>query len=99
MTKRTRWKRCYPNIIGRRFFDAGEHGLGFFTVLKAYKCKTYSKVALAHDGSHWFNKAMIVVRTDEGCKYKIPYLPWLKDIEEADTHKRWDKFFDEQPWF
>lgn len=97
MKKRTRWKRCYPTIIGKRFFDGGEFGIGFFTVLKAYKCKTFDSHCEMPDGSNWFPKHMIVIKTDEDLKYKIPYAPWLK-IADAESGKLWSKYFDEHPW-
>ena len=97
MKRRTRWKRYYPTIIGKRFFDGGEFGLGFFTVLKAYKCKTFDLHCETPDGSNWFPKRMIVIKTDEGLKYKMPYAPWLK-IADAESGKLWCKHFDEHPW-
>ena len=98
MKNKTMWRRCYPNIIGKEFYDGGEYGLGFFTVLKAWKCKEYCKSAEALDGTHWFDKRMILVKTDTGLKYKLPYLPWLKSIVEEKTRKKWIEFYDEQPW-
>lgn len=97
MKTRTRWKRVYPNIIGKRFFDGGEYTLGFFTVLKAYKCKEYSKGAIALDNTHWFDKNMILIETDTGLRYKVPYCPWAK-ITDAQTGKWWDTYFNERPW-
>lgn len=97
MKKRTRWKRAHPNIIGKRFFDAGEFGLGFFTVLKAWKCKEYCGSAFAPDGTRWFDKQMILIKTDSGIKYKIPYCPWIK-LADAETGKAWDSYYNERPW-
>lgn len=78
MKKRTRWKRVYNPVIGVRFFDGGEYALGYFTIEKLWKCKTYSKGAIAADGSHWFDKEMMQIRTDSGLVYKMPFLPWMK---------------------
>lgn len=84
-------------IIGKRFFDAGEYGFCFFTVLKAWKCKIYSKSAVALDGSQWFDRKMILVKTDEGIKYKIPFCPWWDIYDENGTIK-WGELFNESPW-
>ena len=98
MKKYTRWKRVKRlNIIGARFFDAGEFGLGFFTIEKAYKCKEYCSCAIALDGTRWFDQQMIVVKTDSGIKYKLPFCPWLK-IYSADGNKPLSEFYNEQPW-
>ena len=95
MKNKTRWKRVYPNIIGKRFFDAGEYGLGFFTVLKAWTCKTYSKSAYALDGTQWFDTKMLLIKTDEGVKYKVPFCPWL-DIYYGTL--KWSELYNENPW-
>ncbi len=97
MKNRTKWKRVYPNIIGKRFFDGGKYGLEFFTVLKAWKCKTYSKNALAPDGTQWFDERMILIKTDNGIKYKIPFCPWL-DVYDAKGKINWGELFNENPW-
>lgn len=97
MKQHTRWKRKHPSIIGKRFFDAGEYGLGFFTVLKAWRCKEYSKSGVAPDDTHWFDKHMILIKTDSGLKYKIPYCPWAK-VTDAKTGKWWDSYYNERPW-
>ena len=97
MKQRTRWKRTHPNIIGKRFFDGGEYSLGYFTVLKAWKCKEYCKSATAPDNTHWFDKNMILIRTDTGLKYKIHYCPLAK-ITDAETGKWWSDYYNERPW-
>lgn len=97
MKQHTHWKRKHPSIIGKRFFDAGEYGLGFFTVLKAWRCKEYSKNGVAPDDTHWFDKHMILIKTDSGLKYKIPYCPWAK-VTDAKTGKWWDSYYNERPW-
>lgn len=98
MKLHTRWKRVKnKNILGQRFFDGGEFGLGFFTIEKAYKCKEYSSCAIAPNGTRWFDVGMIVVRTDNGLVYKLPFCPWLK-VYSADGNKALSKFYDEQPW-
>lgn len=94
---KTRWRRTYPNIIGKRFFDAGEYGLGFFTVTKAWKCQEYCRNATAHNGTHWFDKSMIEIVTSTGIKYRIPYCPWV-NVVDAETGELWSKYFDEKPW-
>ena len=73
--------------------------MGFFTVLKAYKCKKYDPHCEMPDGSNWFNEAMIVIKTDDGFKYKVPFIPWIKGVVEDKTNKRWHEFFDEEPWY
>ena len=98
MKVRTRWKRVKGiNILGKRFHDAGKYRLGFFTIEKAYKCKEYSSCVMALDGTHWFDNEMIVVRTDKGAVYKLPFCPWLK-VYSADGQKALSEFYDEQPW-
>lgn len=97
MKKKTRMKRCYPTIIGKRFFDAGEYGLGYFTVIKAWKYKEYCSSAKLPNGSHWFSKEVILIRTDAGVKFKIPFCPWTK-VVFADTGELWDKEFNNNPW-
>jgi len=96
MKNRTRWKRVYPNIIGKRFFDEGEYGLGFFTVLKAWKCKKYSKSAYALNGTQWFDEYMILIKTNAGIKYKIPFCSWLNVYDRNGI--KWSKLFNENPW-
>ena len=96
MKKRTRWKRCYPTIIGKEFFDGGEYGLGYFTVLKAWTCKTYSQAALFLDDTHWFPEQMILVRTRSGLKYKMPFCPWAKVVNS--NGKLWGEDYDKNPW-
>lgn len=97
MKLHTRWKRTYPNIIGKRFFDGGEYGLGFFTVIKAWKCKEYSDSALTPTDSHWFDKSMILIKTDSGLRYRIPFCPWTK-IADAETGKCWSEYYNKMPW-
>lgn len=75
---KTRWKRVYNPIIGVTFFDGGEYGLGFFTIEKLWACKEYCECAEALDGSHWFDKRMMQVRTDTGLVYKMPFFPWMR---------------------
>lgn len=83
MKKRTRWKRVYNPIIGVRFFDGGTYTLGFFTIEKLWSCKEYCKHMENADGSHWFDKTMMQVRTDEGLVYKMPFIPWMKAYDES----------------
>lgn len=98
MKLHTRWERVKGiSIIGQRFFDAGEYGLGYFIVQKAYKCKEFCQSATAPDGSHWFDKRMIVVKTCEGIIYKIPFIPWAKVYTE-DGSKSFADFYNENPW-
>ena len=98
MKLHTRWKRVYPNIIGERFFDGGDYGLGYFTILKAWKCKEYSKGAIAPDDTHWFNKAMVLIETDTGLKYKVPFFPWAT-VTEVSSQKKMSEYFNECPWY
>lgn len=77
------WKRVYNPIIGVRFFDAGEYSLGYFTIEKLWRCKEYCKSATALDGSNWFDKTMMKVRTDTGLVYKMPFFPWMKVYDES----------------
>ncbi len=100
MKNRTRWKRVRGlNILNKRFFDCGEYTLGFFTVLKAWRCKVYCRSALTPNGSHWFSKAKLLVKTDDGLKFIVPFIPWAKSITSADGQKKWSEFYDEQPWY
>lgn len=94
----TRWKMCkHANVIGHRFFDGGEYGLGYFTVEKVYKCKEYCRSAETLDGSHWFSKNMAIIKTDAGLKYRVPFFPWAKVVDDSDK-KPLSKFYDELPW-
>lgn len=97
MRKHTRWKRIYPQIIGKRYFDAGEYSLSLFTVLKAWKCKEFCKNATAPDNTHWFDKTMILVETDTGLRYKIPYCPWAK-VVSTETGKYWSDDYNTRPF-
>ena len=75
MKLHTKWKRVYNPIIGVRFFDTGKYGLGdYFTIEKLWWC---------HRGSHWLDKIMMQVRTDEGLVYKMPFLPWMEVYDES----------------
>ena len=96
MKKRTRWKRVYNPIIGMRFFDGGDYSLGFFTIEKLWVCKEYEKHAVTLNGSHWFTKRMMQVRTDSGLVYKMPFIPWL-DVCTADGKKTFSDLYNENP--
>ena len=62
----TKWKRIYNPVIGKRFFDGGEYTLGFFTIEKLWICEEYDKHSALPNGSRWFEKKKMRVRTDEG---------------------------------
>lgn len=96
MKKITRWKRVYNPIIGMRFFDGGDYSLGFFTIEKLWICKEYYKHAAALDGSRWFTKRMMQVRTDSGLVYKMPFIPWL-NVSTADGNKKLSDLYNENP--
>ena len=83
MKKRTRWKRVYNPVIGVRFFDAGDYTLGFFTIEKLWSCKEYCGSAETINGSNWFDKIMMQVRTNTGLVYKMPFFPWMKVYDES----------------
>lgn len=83
MKQKTKWKRVHNPIIGVRFFDGGEYGLGYFTIEKLWKCKEYSKCAEAPNGTHWFDVEMMQVRTDKGLVYKMPFFPWMEAWDET----------------
>ena len=99
MSRHTEWVRVYPEkFIGKRFFDSGNYGFGgFFTIIEAYCCKVYCKYAVAHDGTHWFERRMIVVKTDDGLTYRVPFLPWW-EIYTYDGKVRWSDLYDAAPW-
>ena len=96
MKQRTKWKRVYNPIIGMRFFDGGDYSLGIFTIEKLWVCKEYEKHAETPNGSHWFTKHMMQVRTDSGLVYKMPFVPWLK-IFTADGKKALSDLYNENP--
>ena len=79
-----------------RFFDGGDYSLGFFTIEKLWVCKEYDKHAITPNGSHWFTKRMMQVRTDSGLVYKMPFVPWLK-IFTADGKKALSDLYNENP--
>ena len=83
MKQRTRWKRVYNPIIGRRFFDGGNYGLGFFVIEKMWQCKEYCSSAEAPDGTHWFTVAKMKVRTDSGLVYKMRFFPWMDAYDDT----------------
>lgn len=96
MKKKTRWKRVYNPIIGVRFFEGGEYGLGFFTIEKLWRCKEYCGSAIAPDGTRWFEMFMMKVRTDTGLVYKMPFIPWMK---ASDTEgKMLSDYYDANPY-
>lgn len=98
MKFRTRWKKVKNvSIIGERFFDVGEYTLGYFTVKAAYKCKEFCKGATAPNGTHWFDKSMIIIKTDSGIEYKVPFVPWAK-VYSAVGRKEFYEFYNENPW-
>lgn len=95
--KHTRPKRIKSHpIIGLRFFDGGEYGLGFFTIKKLWVYKEYSTCAYAPDGSRWFSKAIMLVEDDYGMKYKMPFCPWMKS---SCGNKMMSDYFNERPFF
>ena len=96
MKLHTKWKRVYHPIIGQRLFDAGEYSLGYFTIEKLWKCKEYCKCATALNGTHWFDKTIMQVRTDVGLVYKMPFCPWYK--MSLSNGKSLSDFFDEHPY-
>lgn len=95
--KRTRWKRIKNSaIIGIRFFT-DECGLsGFFVIKKLWKCQVYNPCAENHNGSHWFDEAMMLIVTDDGRKFKMPFFPWLKAYD--DNEKSFSQYYNEHPW-
>ena len=96
MKQITRWKRVYNPIIGMRFFDGGNYSLEYFTIEKLWVCKEYCKHALTPNGSHWFTKYMMQVRTDSGLAYKMPFVPWL-DIYTADGKQSISDLYNTNP--
>lgn len=85
MKLHTRWKRVYNPIIGIRFFDHGDLGLGFFTIEKLWICEEYCKGAQRYDGSKWTNWFVVKkmqVRTNTGLVYKLPFCPWMKAVDD-----------------
>lgn len=93
----TRWKRVRGlNIIDKRFFDGAEYGLGYFHIVKVYKCKEYCKCALTWDYSNWFSKGMIVVKTDSGLTFKLPWCSWARVYDS--NGKTLSEYYNEQPW-
>lgn len=93
----TRWKRVKGlSFIGIRFFT-DDYGIsGYFKVLKVWKCKSYHPYASNISGTHWFDKGMILIVTDDGRKFKIPYFPWMKAYD--DNEKPFSDYFDKYPW-
>lgn len=85
------------NITGKKFFDAGEYGLGKFTVHKCYTYYVYNKSAVNFDGSHWFKHNEIAIILEYGLYRTIPFCPWHK-IYEIGTIKSFKEYYDEQPW-
>ena len=93
MTKqKTRWRRVYNPIIGVRFSDGGEYGLGYFTIIKLWQCKEYCSCAAFIDDSHWFPKTKMRVRTDTGLVYDMPFFPWLVAWDDSGMKKLSDYY-------
>ena len=92
----TRWRRVYNPIIGVRFFDAGDYGLGFFTIEKLWECNVYSEHAVTPEYSHWFTKRMMQIRTDKGLVYKMPFIPWM-DVYDSKGKKSMGDYYNENP--
>jgi hypothetical protein len=44
MKLHTKWRRVYNPIIGVRFFDGGDSGLGFFTIEKLCNARNIARV-------------------------------------------------------
>ena len=97
MKQTTRWKRVYNPVIGVRFFDGGEYALGYFIIEKLWKCREYCKSAEAPDGSCWFDKVMMQVRTDTGLVYKMPFFPWMKVYDDSGKKSLAD-YYNEHWW-
>ena len=96
MKLHTRWRRVYNPIIGVRFFDHSESGLGFFTIEKLWRCKEYCGSAIAPDGTKWFEQVMMQVRTSTGLVYKMPFIPWIKASD--DKGKMMSAYYDTNPY-
>lgn len=100
MKLHTKWKRVYNPIIGVRFFDGGDFGLGFFTIEKLWQCMTYCKGAQRYDGkewTNWFCTTMMQVRTDTGLVYKMPFCPWMKAYDDSGL-KSISDYYNENSW-
>ena len=99
MKLHTKWKRVYNPIIGVRFFDHSDSGLGFFTIEKLWPCKEYCKGAQRYDGKQWtswFWVTMMQVRTNIGLVYKMPFCPWMKAVD--DSGKKLSDYYNEDSW-
>ena len=95
--KRTKWKRVYNPIIGLRCFDTNTYGLGYFTIVKLYQCEQFNLHAETPNYSHWFEREMMVVKTDSGLTYKLPFEPYLdirvSDITLAEFYNKHPNFY------
>lgn len=99
MKLHTKWKRVYNPIIGVRFFEGGDYGLGFFTIEKLWQCQEYCKCASRWEGSqltHWFWVTMMQIRTNNGLVYKMPFCPWMKAYD--DNNKKLSDYYNEDSW-
>ncbi len=95
--KHTHWKKVKNcNLIGKRFFEYGDYGIsGYFTVIKAYKCREYFDYMT--DEADWFHSTMVIIKTDSGLKYKVPFFPWAKVTTEDGKTKLCD-LYERCPW-
>ena len=84
------------NITGVEFYDYAEYGLGYFTVEKCYIYYMYSRHTEHPDGSHWFRKGKIQVRTRWGKTFELPFCPWWRLVDK--DGKMFQDYYDEQPW-
>lgn len=74
MKLKTRWKKCNISYFKDKKFFNDE--IGCFYVLKIQTCKEFCKSAKTPDGSNWFDKQRVFIKTDTGIKYVVPYI-WL----------------------
>jgi len=73
MKKRTRIKAKKSALKGKRLFtDFG--GLGYYRVLKYYQWKEYCENAENLDGTHWFGRSMVKIKTESGVTMKMPFI-------------------------
>ena len=71
--KRTRIKSSKTKLVGVRLFtDFG--GIGYYRVLRHYQWKEYCQNVLNLDGTHWFGRSMVKIRTEAGITMKIPFI-------------------------
>lgn len=85
--KRTRIKSSKTQLVGVRLFtDFG--GIGYYKILRHYEWKEYHQHVELPNGSHWFKKSIVKIKTESGVVMKIPFIELGMKSVYADSGER-----------